>query len=279
MEGRKAALRRAGRCYICNNKGHRASDCTENRKCCKCGGKHHVYICELTKSVSSSTTGSTPPKDAATENAPAKDAKALLITTVPETKPEEPTLFMTGQLIVEGSSGEKRCRILIDSCSKLTYITQRLSESIGAKFLSKEKLKISAFAGVKTEKKSKRVAVEIGGCHDPKPWYNLKEYEVEHICDPLPPLTTADWMRQMQAESLTLADEPEALKPSNWCGEIDPIIGAGEAVRILTGKTRLEDSILAFEMIFGWVVWGEVGGSFDNSSSSSMLSLLLSNTR
>ena len=71
LEGRKAALRRAGRCYICTKKGHRASDCTENRKCCKCGGKHHVYICKLTKSVSTSTTGSTPPKDAATENAPA----------------------------------------------------------------------------------------------------------------------------------------------------------------------------------------------------------------
>jgi Protein of unknown function (DUF1759) len=108
VEGRKAALRSAGRCYICTKKGHRACDCTENRKCCKCGGKHHVYICELTKSVSTSTAGSTPPRDAATDKAPAIDAKALLITTVPETKPEDPTLFMTGQLIVEGSSGEKR---------------------------------------------------------------------------------------------------------------------------------------------------------------------------
>ena len=67
--------------------------------------------------------------------------------------------------------------------------------------------------------------------------------------------TLADWMRQMQAEGLTLADEREALKPSNWCDEIDLFLGAGEAVRILTGKTRrLEDSILSFETIFGWVV-------------------------
>ena len=196
LDGRKAALRKAGRCYICTRKGHRASECSEGRKCANCGGKHHVFICDSTKSGSGDS-GTKPAGGASTDTA-TKEAKAMLVATVAEAQPEEPALFMTGQLIVEGSSGKKQCRILIDSGSKLTYISKRLSEAVGATFLVKEKLKISAFAGAKTETNSRKVAVELGSLHDPRPWYPLKANETEAICDPLLPLATGDWLRQMQ---------------------------------------------------------------------------------
>ena len=181
----------------------------------------------------------------------------MLVANVAEAQPEEPTLFMTGQLIVEGSSGRKQCQILIDSGSKLTYISKRLSEAVGVAFLVKEKFKISAFAGAKTETISRRVAVELGSLQDPKSWYSIKAYEAETISDPLLPLATGNWLRQMQKKNLSIADDPQALLAGNWNGEIDLPIGSPDEVRILTGKTgRIDEAVLEFETIFGWVVWG-----------------------
>ena len=44
-QARKQVLQRAGRCFICLRRGHVSKDCTCNRKCSKCSGRHHISIC------------------------------------------------------------------------------------------------------------------------------------------------------------------------------------------------------------------------------------------
>lgn len=41
-----AVLKREGRCFLCLSSGHRASECSVNRRCRMCGRKHHQSLCE-----------------------------------------------------------------------------------------------------------------------------------------------------------------------------------------------------------------------------------------
>ena len=43
---RKELLKKKGRCFLCLSNGHRVSHCTSNKRCRKCGRKHHQSICE-----------------------------------------------------------------------------------------------------------------------------------------------------------------------------------------------------------------------------------------
>ena len=44
-EDRKRVLQRSGRCFVCLRRGHLSRACDSNKKCHKCGGRHHVSIC------------------------------------------------------------------------------------------------------------------------------------------------------------------------------------------------------------------------------------------
>ena len=44
-EARKKILGEAGRCFNCLYKGHNARDCTNQRRCRHCSGRHHQSIC------------------------------------------------------------------------------------------------------------------------------------------------------------------------------------------------------------------------------------------
>jgi len=62
---------------------------------------------------------------------------------------------------------------------------------------------------------------------------------------------------KLNEEGLSLADNPEDLNSLEWTGEISLLIGTKDVARILTGRTyRINESILAVETIFGWVVFG-----------------------
>ena len=49
-QARKNILKRQGCCFLCLRKGHRINQCTSNRRCRKCPGKHHQSICEFNPS-------------------------------------------------------------------------------------------------------------------------------------------------------------------------------------------------------------------------------------
>ena len=93
-------------------------------------------------------------------------------------------------------------------------------------------------------------------------------------CGPIPRVSTEKWLHQMAEEGLPLADEAEALNDPDWSGEIDLLLGARDVARVLTGKMkRIDDSTLAVETIFGWVVIGEVSKTLDDASATMMLSI------
>ncbi|CAB4027999.1 Hypothetical predicted protein [Paramuricea clavata] len=68
-QARKNILKRQGHCFLCLRKGHRINQCTSNRRCRKCSGKHHQSICEFNSSQPPQDPSSLPP-----ENKPGQDS-------------------------------------------------------------------------------------------------------------------------------------------------------------------------------------------------------------
>ncbi|CAB3999872.1 Hypothetical predicted protein [Paramuricea clavata] len=62
-QARKNILKRQGRCFLCLRKGHRINQCTSNRRCRKCPGKHHQSICEFNSSRPPQDPSSQPPEN------------------------------------------------------------------------------------------------------------------------------------------------------------------------------------------------------------------------
>jgi hypothetical protein len=44
-EARRSILRRKGKCFNCLQSGHISPNCQSDRKCYRCGSKHHISIC------------------------------------------------------------------------------------------------------------------------------------------------------------------------------------------------------------------------------------------
>ena len=49
IKARRAFVRNKGRCYVCLKSGHLARSCQSTNKCFKCGGRHHISLCEPRK--------------------------------------------------------------------------------------------------------------------------------------------------------------------------------------------------------------------------------------
>ena len=61
---RRSTLKRKGLCYICFQRGHVGQNCTLQYQCNKCGGRHHISICDQNQGNRLSSSNSTnPPSD------------------------------------------------------------------------------------------------------------------------------------------------------------------------------------------------------------------------
>ena len=47
VNSRKAILKSKGKCFVCLQSGHKASECKSTNKRYKCGSRHHLSICDF----------------------------------------------------------------------------------------------------------------------------------------------------------------------------------------------------------------------------------------
>ena len=127
LDDRKSALRQSGRCFVCTKKGHRADECQENRKSLNCQGHHHVFICPSGKRPTPATAHPAPETKEKTPGT--KDGGKTIVATAKS--PNEEVLFMMGLVKIYGRHGVFNGRMIIDTCSKLSYITSTLADADG----------------------------------------------------------------------------------------------------------------------------------------------------
>ncbi|CAB4025471.1 PREDICTED: uncharacterized protein LOC107334226, partial [Paramuricea clavata] len=157
-QARKNILKRQGRCFLCLRKGHRINQCTSNKRCRKCPGKHHQSICEFNSSRPPQDPSSQPPENkpgqASTTGAVVNESSNGT-TTTSVTRSQTRVLLQTARTYAYSNEGSEvlPVRVLIDTGSQRSYVTTGLQQKLGLKPIKKESLNLNTFGDAGFSKK------------------------------------------------------------------------------------------------------------------------------
>ncbi|XP_046864649.1 uncharacterized protein LOC124459172 [Xenia sp. Carnegie-2017] len=153
IEERKNIIKKYGRCYICLEKGHKARDCDNNIKCSICKKNHHKALCDSGKE--SKPQGTVGQREV--ENVDANSSNTLFVS--PKNSCEKAgcnVALQTAQAKLVGSKSG-RVRVLLDSGSQRSFVTERTAKALGCKVVREENLRIGTFGKRALENELRRV--------------------------------------------------------------------------------------------------------------------------
>lgn len=261
VESRREVLRKTGRCFICLGRGHVSRNCRSRIKCLTCKGRHHVAICpnksyprteDSTPSSSSETTAALNP-EAVPYNPPTTSALW--------TCSAKRVLLQTAQATVfnpDCPSRTQRVRIVMDTGSHSSYITDRVREQLALTTAGERPLTITTFGATRGGRRMYEF-VKVGLKLKSGLSQMLTLFSVPAICEPLTCHPLVD-SREMypHLSGLELADEPEDGQELH----VDILVGSDWYWDLVTGRVqRGSDGPVAIDTKLGWVLSGPISFS------------------
>ncbi|CAB4033226.1 Transposable element Tcb2, partial [Paramuricea clavata] len=247
---RKDILRKKGRCFICLDSRHIAKNCTATYVCKRCNkGKHHISICEAASGR----------RNASKENGSKEDEESREF--VGHTGcDQQGILLQTARVQVydeENIGTQVATRILFDSGSQRSYISDKVRARLQLKSIRSEKVIIKTF-GQDNDSKVKRldvVQVKVKNKSDSR-CTSVEALCVPTICSPLTNQYISKTHDLEEFEDLELADH-EGDSPNLPVGIL---IGVDYYHTFMTGKVvRSKAGPVACGTKVGWVVSGKIG--------------------
>ena len=231
---RKDILLTSHRCFICLRKNHIAVKCRSTKKCSKCGGLHHVTICEQKPGVSDSAgKGSTCMYNAAQTTALLQTAKAEV---------GRPSLPQSRVL----------ARFLLDGGSQRTYITESLRQQLSLVTHHTESLAIQGFGSSPGTATSVEV-VEFE--------LVLAEGDLIVLFAIVVPVITTPVCHQYPADVAALHPRLANLQLADDChgdASIDVLVGVDHYWKIVVGDViKTDTNLVALWTRLGWVLSGQ----------------------
>ena len=155
LDERERIIRKFGRCFICLQKEHRATECRKTHKCKNCHESHHILICtneqqeqDINESDGSGVVVGIS-RGSGNGEQPVLESSGLHI------RNGGSIALQTAQAILRIKDGKQpvRCRVMFDSGSQRSFVTTAISKLLGGKPVEKEWMKINGF-GVTEQKES-----------------------------------------------------------------------------------------------------------------------------
>ena len=248
---RKEILLQSGRCFNCLKTNHKSRDCDSHKTCRHCHRKHHQSICNQVEGQENKNTGQTP----GNQEDGQPPGKTTTTTTATSTfKNQQTVLLQTARAMayrdIDGSSVP--VRVLFDSGSQLSYITDKLQTQLQLKPVKIEKLLLNTFGtrGYKTQA-CNVVKLYLQGLEGVEK-VSISALTSPVICSPLP--SAVKIARYPHLGGLQLADDY-----STTPGEIDVLIGSNFYWSVVTGDTlRGDHGPVAVNSKLGWLLSGAV---------------------
>ena len=193
IAARRAILRKKGKCFLCLKSGHIIKHCDSQRRCQKCGGHHHVSICEKNASkpptLGSKLGQQQNPVSNQQENQPKSETKSEAAqgtqteASIMYVESITVVLLQTAQSLV-GKVGsvmdqKHKTRIVFDSCSQRSYISNRMRNTLNVETVESENLLVKTF-GDKASKVLAYDKVQVAVRHSA-----MEGYSVPTICSPI----------------------------------------------------------------------------------------------
>ena len=275
-EARRQILLRSGRCFVCLRKGHVGKNCRSTYKCSSCSGRHHSSICVKTFPNTSRTTSS---QASPAPNVPMQGNKPqrTSVPTAPVRTPSlsmyveshTPVLLQTAVTIVcnpRQLSLSAQTRIILDSGSQRSYITQGLREDLGLCPERAERVVIKTFDSTDEKELHCDVVKMLMKTTDGDD-LELEFLVVPLICEALSgQVITRALDNYPHLVGLDLAETGTSTNK-----KVGVLIGSdhywkvvsGEIVRGSTGPTALKSR-------FGWILSGPLSGLMECSTISNL---------
>ena len=232
---------RSGRCFNCLKPNHRAQNCDRMKKCRFCQRRHHQSICENQSFGSQEL-----PTDVPTTQAEA-------INTCTNVKNKQLILLQTAR--ATAVNRDVRCslevRILFDSGSQRSYVTNALKTRLKLNPIKVERLNLNTFGEGRFKKQNCDV-VRLCLC---KPGSNeaipIEALSFPKICSPPP--SHVDLTKLPKLQDLNLAD----YSSSTSHDVIDILVGSDYYWSIVTGEVmKTETGLVAVNSKLGWLLSG-----------------------
>ncbi|XP_038106740.1 uncharacterized protein LOC119766331 [Culex quinquefasciatus] len=302
VEQRQEVVRNKKLCWNCLSSAHFSRNCTS--RACRCGEKHHSLLHpspsngqssqprytavphntpkgssssfqpHATRDTPSSPTNTSPPHAPTTlkvEAASPESPRATALSASQGSKAQQTTVLLSTAVVkVHGPSGKSTlARALLDSCSEMNFITERIVQLLGLN-RAKQVTTICGMGGVKTQSTHSTVAMfsSLNSSFSETLTFTILPKISNSI--PARPVDTSRWNLSSQ---LVLAD-PGFATPQ----KIDMVIGAQLFYVLLqAGQMFVGDGPGRYPMlqqtVLGWVVSGPVvqEGMKSETSSTAMV--------
>ena len=249
---RKQLIRKYGRCFICMQRGHKATNCTSKYSCAVCKGRHHISICESPREKEQAT--------------PREQVNSIESSVSPSLHVafHSSIVLQTAQALVEGKDSPVKVRVLFDSGSQLSFVRSRVVESAGLQPKRKEWLEVSTFGQQVSDGGLKEVFDLDIRSVDGKSGHKIEAFAVERISSIKNEHVERRKKEYNHLKGVWFSD---ICKDSERL-EIDILIGSDYLWCFQGGRTiRGEpNDPVAVETKLGWVLSGPLKGERDRVS-------------
>lgn len=258
LKTRKDIVVKEKRCFICLSSGHIAKNCKQNYSCRRCRGRHNISICTFDSKNDKSTT-----YDRHRYEHPKETDKSTNATHV---QSQNTILLQTGKGFVSGADEDcfSQARILFDTGSQRSYITDDLRNKLKLRTIRSERTTIKTFGNENaTVKRLDVVEFKVKSKFNEK-FLICEALCVPVVCSPIRGQNVNFAKRFGHIKSLELADSSDG----RFGSSIDILIGADFYHRFFTGRYRKgNEGPTACESILGWVLSGPNGVSLSGQFS------------
>ena len=240
-------LKRDKRCFRCLKGGHISRNC--DRKCRNCNGFHHQSICD---------------KEMEREKKQEDKQEESESVTAASTVKRKRILLQTARTFAFKDSDENKVpvRILFDSGSQNSYVTNELKDRLNLDSVGQETLNLNTFGNNKFHKQTcsqVKLNIEIFG----EQHIEINALSYPTICSPIKSHIDVELFPHLLG--LNLADDP--VRVDNDSDSIDILIGADQYYEFVSGEIiRDELGPVAINSKLGWLVSGPTSSSSNNKS-------------
>ncbi|XP_064475845.1 uncharacterized protein LOC135389743 [Ornithodoros turicata] len=244
MDEKLRKLQESGRCFRCTGANHISKRCWRKLQCTKCQERHASSVCN-------------PKADKlSTEDKNSDGSMQMSLGLVEETS-DSVTVLQTSVAWCKGELGKAKCKVMFDTGSQRSFVTEEVAERLRCRTVGKEKLRIGVFGGQGAERTFRRVSLKLQSMSSDK------EYKIEVLVTdvistqrtPTPGPAIIDSMREKN-----LAVEHLLCRESRQ--QVQILVGADHYWDLVTGKVvRLRSSLRAVETRLGWTVYGTTAES------------------
>lgn len=249
IKDRSDQLLREKRCFRCLRGGHFVREC-RGRKCRKCDGNHHQSLCE--KEMAGGNEAKR--EDRTKKDAGDTDKQENQSITATNKKHKPGILLQTARTYAfkDDQDAKVPIRILFDSGSQLSYVSENLREKLDLRPIGNEVININTFG---TEKYRKHncahieVSIETAGNNHVK----IKALSYPTICSPVKSNVKIESFEHLLG--LELADDPCRVDSEDE--SIDILIGLNYYYDFVIGDViRGKSGPVAVRSKVGWLISG-----------------------